>query len=81
MGKFVQGLDAALVAAIKTPAEGRTDDQWQALKKAYEPLDDEWKSLRETVAQVRFESQNRRSVGVQDLAWALMNSPAFLFNR
>lgn len=81
IGKFVQGLDAALVAAIQTPADKRTDEQWQTLKKAYEPLDDEWKSLREMVAQVRFESQNRRAVGVQDLAWALMNSPAFLFNR
>lgn len=81
VGKFVQGLDAPLVAAIQAPAESRTDEQWQLLKKAYEPLDNEWKSLRETVAQVRFESQNRRAVGVQDLAWALMNSPAFLFNR
>lgn len=81
IGKFVQGLDAALVTAIKTPAESRTDEHWQTLKKAYEPLDNEWKAMRDSVAQVRFESQNRRAVGVQDLAWALMNSPAFLFNR
>lgn len=81
IGKFVQGLDAPLVAAIQTAAEQRTEEQWNLLKKAYEPLDNEWKVLRETVAQVRFEQQNRRMVGVQDLAWALINSPAFLFNR
>jgi len=81
IGKFVQGLDANLVAAIKTPAESRTAEQWQVLKKAYEPLDNEWKTMREAIVQVRFEAQNRRLVGVQDLAWALLNSPAFLFNR
>jgi len=25
--------------------------------------------------------KNARAVGIQDLAWALINNPAFLFNR
>lgn len=81
LGKFVQGLDQNLVAAIKTAAAERTPEQWALLKNAYLPLDNEWKSMRETLEQVRFEHSNRRLVGVQDLAWALINSPAFLFNR
>jgi hypothetical protein len=27
------------------------------------------------------QAKNARALGVQDLAWALINNPAFLFNR
>jgi hypothetical protein len=81
IGKFVRGLDQALVAAIKTPVDQRTDEHWNLLKTAYVPLDPEWQKMQESFKQIQFESSNRRMVGVQDLAWALINSPAFLFNR
>jgi hypothetical protein len=37
--------------------------------------------LNESVKQAEQLLKDRRLVGVQDLAWALINTPSFLFNR
>ncbi len=37
--------------------------------------------LREDAAQSKTQLANKRLTGVQDLAWALINTPSFLFNR
>ena len=37
--------------------------------------------LKQAVAASAEQQKNERLTGAQDLAWALINSPAFLFNR
>lgn len=45
------------------------------------PLDPKLAQLRADVAMSTTQLSNKRLTGVQDLAWALVNNPAFLFNR
>ena len=54
-----------------------------AIAKAEEPirLDTRLVRLRQDVEQSKAQVANKRLTGVQDLAWALMNTPAFLFNH
>ncbi len=40
-----------------------------------------YKELKKQVELSKHELDNQRLVGVQDLAWALLNSPSFLFIR
>jgi hypothetical protein len=37
--------------------------------------------LRQDAEQSKIQVANKRLTGVQDLTWALVNTPAFLFNR
>ncbi len=54
-----------------------------ALIKAEEPikLDPKLVQLRQDSAQSKLQIANKRLTAVQDLAWALVNNPAFLFNH
>jgi hypothetical protein len=54
-----------------------------AIAKAEEPirLDPKLVQLRKDAAQSKTQLANLRLTGVQDLTWALINTPAFLFNR
>ena len=54
-----------------------------ALAKASEPirLDPKLVQLRADAAQSKTQLTNQRLTGAQDLVWALVNTPAFLFNR
>ena len=45
------------------------------------PPDDRHEELKKAVALSDKQMQNQRLTAVQDLAWALINSPSFLFNR
>jgi hypothetical protein len=53
------------------------------LAKSEEPIriDPKLVQLRADVAQSKTQLANRRLTGAQDLVWALVNTPAFLFNR
>jgi hypothetical protein len=54
-----------------------------AIAKAEAPIkfDPKLVQLRQDMEQSKTQIANKRLTGVQDLAWALINNPAFLFNR
>ena len=62
------------------PAE-RTAEQQTALTSHFRSLDEELARLEAAERRAAEERDNRRLVGIQDLAWALINNPSFLFNR
>lgn len=74
-------LPDAIAAIVATPKDKRTPEQVAALTAHVLGQDGELARLKNAVAQAQDASKNARLIGVQDLAWALINSPAFLFNR
>ncbi len=74
-------LPADLAGLLNTPADQRTPQQSEKLKAEYAKTDLQYQRLVKAVEQARTEAANPRLVGVQDLAWALVNNPSFLFNR
>ena len=74
-------LPAALADALKTPTEKRTDEQRKVLSDHYRSIDATWQRLVAEVTRSEGQLAQSRLIGVQDLAWALINTPAFLFNR
>ncbi len=77
----LQGLPQPVRNALAVPAEGRTQEQRDALLAHYRNHDGELKKLQAAVAQSSQQLAQQRLLGAQDLAWALINSPAFLFNH
>ncbi|MCS6865347.1 MAG: DUF1553 domain-containing protein [Gemmataceae bacterium] len=67
------------VAALDTPEEQRTAEQKNLLRQMYLAQDKEYQRLAAAAADVP--PSDPRVVGAQDLVWALINTPAFLFNR
>ena len=47
----------------------------------FKSLDAEWTRLSAVAKSAGDQIKNARALGIQDLGWALINSPAFLFNR
>jgi hypothetical protein len=74
-------LPEAIAAALAVPADKRTPEQAAALAAHYRSLDGDLARLTAEVGKAADAAKNARQIGVQDLAWALINSPAFLFNR
>jgi hypothetical protein len=60
--------------------EKRTPQQQGTLSGYYRSLDPELIRLQKAVAS-HYLPNDARTIGAQDLAWALINSPAFLFNH
>jgi hypothetical protein len=89
--KHFRGIDAEYVKKQGAVAESRKplppDPRLVELKKSLEevsrpvPLDPKLAQLRADAEQSGRQIQNSRLTAAQDLAWALINSPAFLFNR
>jgi hypothetical protein len=75
-----ESLPAAVRQAILIPLEKRTPAQKAAVANYYRGLDSELKRLQDAVADAP-PPADTRLLGAQDLAWALINSPAFLFNH
>jgi hypothetical protein len=73
-------LPEAVTAALAVPAEERTDAQKVVLRNHYLTLDKEYAQLKQALAEFGHPG-DPRSIGAQDLTWALLNSPAFLFNH
>ncbi|MFO0798779.1 MAG: DUF1553 domain-containing protein [Gemmataceae bacterium] len=77
--KLASPLSAEEVALLETPAAQRTDAQKARLRSMYLAQDREYQRLAADAADVP--PADPRVLGAQDLAWALINTPAFLFNR
>jgi hypothetical protein len=69
-----------IVKLIDTPAEQRTADQKAKLASYYRGIDPDLARLQRSHNEFIVPA-DPRALGAQDLAWALMNSPAFLFNH
>jgi hypothetical protein len=77
----LQGPPAPLAAILAVAPAQRTAEQNSELAKQFRAQDAEWTRLTALVAQDSQKPDAYRLLGAQDLAWALLNSPAFLFNR
>lgn len=75
----MQGLPAPIAAILAVPAAAMPE-QKTVLAAHFRSLDPEWVRQSKVVAQAVAQSSNKRLVA-EDLTWALLNSPAFLFNR
>ena len=78
---MINRLPDNIQAILAIAADQRTDAQRAELAQYYRAQDAEWVRLNESVKQAEQLLKDRRLVGVQDLAWALINTPSFLFNR
>lgn len=74
-------LPAEITAALGVPADKRSPEQLAAVTNYFRSLDANYAQVKAAVAREADQLKNSRAIGVQDLAWALINSPAFLFNR
>jgi hypothetical protein len=74
-------LPSEIAAALSVPADQRNDEQKNKLAAHYQSQDSEYQRLKTEVQRSEEQMKNKRLIGVQDLAWALINSPGFLFNR
>ena len=74
-------LPDAVAAALAVPKAERTPEQAAAIAEHFRSLDAEWVRLSAVAKSAGDQTKNARALGIQDLAWALINNPAFLFNR
>ena len=74
---------AVVKASDPLPVDPKFTELQQALSKAEEPihLDPRLVQLRDDAKTSAKQMENKRLVVVQDLTWALINSPGFLFNH
>ncbi|MBX9579682.1 MAG: DUF1553 domain-containing protein [Gemmataceae bacterium] len=77
--KLVSTIPAEVAALVEVPAAKRTADQEGRLRALYLAQDKEYARLAGEAAEPP--PADPRVLGAQDLAWALINSPAFLFNH
>jgi hypothetical protein len=69
-----------ILKIARTPADKRTPEQLAAFTSYFRGQDKELARLQRDVTDFG-EPGDKRLIGAQDLAWALINSPAFLFNH
>ncbi len=67
------------LAVLETPTENRTQAQKDMMRQMYLAQDKEYQRLAADAANAP--PADARVLGAQDLVWALINTPAFLFNR
>ncbi|VTS02330.1 DUF1549 domain-containing protein [Tuwongella immobilis] len=77
--RLAEGLAEDLRQVLNTPIEKRTPQQKAKLQAMHRATDAEYARLRGTLNDVP--PASARLVGAQDVAWALVNSPAFMFNH
>lgn len=74
-------LEPALAKLLATPVAERTAEQSAELQRIFREQDARWKQLTQDLARSAERMKNPRLAGLQDLTWALINTPSFLFNR
>ncbi len=74
---------ALFVAKKPLPGDPKLVERQAAIKLAKEPikLDAKLVQIRQDAAASTTQLESKRLTGAQDLAWALINNPAFLFNH
>ncbi len=77
----LQGAPTGFARLLAIPPEKRTAAEKAELMQHFRSLDPELTRLTLAVAQHSNDRVNARLLGAQDLVWALINSPAFLFNH
>ena len=77
----LDGPPDSIIAILDTLAAKRTKEQQAELAAYYRSFDPELKKLSQALAEHSKPPADKRLLGAQDLAWALINSPAFLFNH
>jgi hypothetical protein len=75
-----QRVPESIVKLITLPADKRTPQQQQEIVNYYRSQDPELLRLQKAVAD-HGKPGDKRLLGMQDLAWALINSNEFLFNH
>jgi hypothetical protein len=76
----IRVLPEAVTKALEVSPENRTNEHKAVLANYYRSIDPDYQRLQQAVAEHVVPS-DVRAMGAQDLAWALLNTPAFLFNR
>ena len=76
-----ENLPPKLAEALTIESAKRSAEQQKGLTDYFRRDEKRLSQLRSQVAQLEQASANPRLVAAQDLAWALINSPAFIFNR
>ena len=76
---LADGVAADLRQLLAIPVEKRTDAQKADLRNRHRAQDAEYQRLAGTLNNPP--PTDKRIPGAQDLMWALLNNPAFLFNR
>jgi hypothetical protein len=77
----LQGPPPAIAMMLALAADARTPEQKAELTNYFRSIDAELVQLQSLAAEAAKQPEAYRLLGAQDLAWALLNSPAFLFNR
>jgi hypothetical protein len=79
-GASLQGPPDAIARILAVEPAKRTPEQAAELARYYRAQDGELQRLTQAVNELG-RPPERRLLGAQDVAWALINSPAFLFNH
>ena len=77
----INALPEELAQVIAVPADQRTDEQREVVYRHFTKGDRTLADLEASVKRSAEQLKNRRLSGIQDLAWALINNAAFLFNH
>ncbi len=78
---MLTGPPEQVAAIVAVPLVKRTPEQRAELEKYYRSIDGELTRLQNGLSEASKLDVDKRLAGAQDLVWALINSPAFLFNR
>jgi hypothetical protein len=78
---MLNGPPQNIAAIVAIAVEKRTSEQQIELSKYFRSMDGELARLQAAIAESSKLQVDQRLSGAQDLVWALINSPAFLFNR
>jgi hypothetical protein len=77
----LEGAPSNVARLLAIPPAKRSAAEQAELTQHFRSLDSELARLQLAVAQHSNDRVNARLLGAQDLVWALINSPAFLFNH